>query len=138
VAQVAGIASAAQQMEAGAHSVVAAMESISAVVEENTASTEEMAAQAGQVTVSIESIATVVSENSGATEQVSASAQAMNDQISQIAEEAEQLASTSETLRSLVARFRLEVGSDEPVARRRSDDWAPASAPKTRRVARAS
>ena len=137
VTQVAGIAAAAQQMEAGAHSVVAAMESISAVVEENTASTEEMAAQAGQVTVTIETIASVAAENSGATEQVSVSAQAMNDQIGRIAEEAEQLASTSDTLRSLVARFRLETAaSDEaPVARRRAGDWPPAPTPKAQRRA---
>jgi len=127
VAQVTGIASAAQEMSAGARSVVEAMESISAVVEENTASTEEMAAQAGQVTATIQSISEVAAENSSATEVVSGSAQELNDQISRIAEEAEQLAGTSASLRSLVARFQLDgaEAAPAPVAhRRRSDDWA--------------
>jgi methyl-accepting chemotaxis protein len=135
VTQVGGIATAAQEMSSGARSVVEAMESISAVVEENTAATEEMAAQAGNVTVTIESIAASASDNSHATEQVSASAAAMSDQIQRVTEEAEQLAETSASLRSLVARFQLEA-VPAVVERRRSDDWSPAqAAPKGRRKA---
>jgi methyl-accepting chemotaxis protein len=128
VTQVSGIAQAAQEMAGGARSVVEAMESISAVVEQSTAATEEMAAQAGQVTTTIESIAAVAADNSTATEQVSGSAAEMGGQIERIAEEAEQLAETSASLRALVARFRLD-NQDAVVARRRSDDWAPAEAP---------
>jgi methyl-accepting chemotaxis protein len=108
VEQVGGIATAAQEMAAGARGVVGAMETISAVVEDSSAATEEMAAQAGQVTGTIDSIAAASSENGSATEQVSASAQEISGQIERIAEEAEHLASTSENLRTLVAQFRLE------------------------------
>jgi methyl-accepting chemotaxis protein len=113
-------------MAGGARSVVEAMESISAVVEQSTAATEEMAAQAGQVTTTIQSIAEVAADNSAATEQVSGSANEMSDQITRIAEEAEQLAGTSASLRALVARFRLDgaVAVTAPAAYRgQSDDW---------------
>jgi methyl-accepting chemotaxis protein len=119
VAQVGSIAAASQQMSSNAQRVVASMESISAVVEENTASTEEMAAQAGEVTTTIESIASVAAGNSTATEQVATSAREMNQQIARIAEEADQLATTSSGLRSLVARFRLEQAAEVPSGSRR-------------------
>ncbi|MFN8637855.1 MAG: methyl-accepting chemotaxis protein, partial [Chloroflexota bacterium] len=139
VAQVTGIASAAQEMSSGARSVVEAMESISAVVEESTAATEQMAAQAGNVTTTVESIAAVAAESSSATEQVSGSAAEMGGQIQRIAEEAEQLAQTSASLRSLVAHFRLDAAPDAKgavVERRRSGDWsATAPAPQARRKA---
>jgi methyl-accepting chemotaxis protein len=120
VVQVTGIASAAREMSGGARSVVEAMESISAVVEESTAATEEMAAQAGQVMTTIQGVAAATSENSAATEQVSGSASEMSDQIQRITDEAEQLAETSASLRTLVARFRLS--HETPADRRRSTD----------------
>ena len=95
-----------------------------------------MAAQAGQVTTTIEEIAATAQANSTATEQVSGSASEMSGQIERIAEEAEQPAGTSASLRALVARSRLEAGTGVPVARRRADDWAPApSEPRARRKA---
>jgi methyl-accepting chemotaxis protein len=101
-------------MSSGARSVVEAMESISAVVEESTAATEQMAAQAGSVTVTIETIAGAAAENSTATDQVSGSAGEIGEQVRRITEEAEQLAETSASLRAMVARFRLE--GDAPAA----------------------
>jgi hypothetical protein len=78
VRQVTEIAASSEEMAGGARSVTGAMQSISAVVEENTAATEQMAAQAGSVTGAIQSIAVVSKERSAATEEVSASAEEMS------------------------------------------------------------
>jgi hypothetical protein len=60
----------------------------------------------------------------------------MGGQIERITEEAEHLAETSASLRALVARFRLDAGSDALVTRRRADDWAPTQpAPRSHRKA---
>jgi methyl-accepting chemotaxis protein len=110
VRQVTEIASAAQEMSAAARSVNEGMQSISAVVEENTAATEQMAAQSNQVTVSIQGIASVAEEQSAATEQVSASAEEMSAQVEEMSAQAQELAATADHLKSLVARF--NVGQD--------------------------
>jgi methyl-accepting chemotaxis protein len=107
VAQVAGIASATQQLAAGARAVTEAMESISAVVEENTAATEEMSAQAGDVDAAIQQIARVGEQQSDGIDHISAGAQEMTGQVEQISADARQMAAIAEELRALVARFNL-------------------------------
>ena len=127
VGQVTGIAAAAQEVAAGARSVVDSMSSISAVVEESSAATEEMAAQAGQVTGGIQSIASAAEQSSATTEDVSASAEEMSAQVEEMTAQASELASTAEQLESLVARFRVESASKSASAmtpRRRASDWA--------------
>jgi methyl-accepting chemotaxis protein len=119
VSQIGEIAIASQQMAVGARSVTEAMQSISAVVEENTASTEEMAAQSSQVTGAIQSIAAVAEEQSAATEEVSASAEEMSAQVEEMSAQAQELAATADQLKQLVARFRLESSS---VSSRRASD----------------
>jgi len=108
VRQAREIATASQELAAGARSVTDAMTSISAIVEENTAATEQMSAQSGQVAQAIQSIAAVAEEQSASTEQVSASAEEMSVQIDEMTAQAQELSSTAEHLRRLVARFRLQ------------------------------
>jgi methyl-accepting chemotaxis protein len=111
VDQIDGIASAARELEAGAVAVVEAMEGISAVVEENTATSEEMAAESTHVTEAIQSISAVAEENSAVTREVSASAEQMSAQVQRIGGQASDLSATAEHLRSLVARFTLEAAA---------------------------
>jgi methyl-accepting chemotaxis protein len=108
VRQAGQIASASQELAAGARRVTDAMTSISAIVEENTAATEQMSAQSGQVAQAIQSIAAVAEEQSASTEEVSASAEEMSVQIDEMTAQAQELSSTAEQLRRLVARFRLQ------------------------------
>jgi methyl-accepting chemotaxis protein len=108
VRQAREIASASQELAAGARRVTDAMTSISAIVEENTAATEQMSAQSGQVAQAIHSIAAVAEEQSASTEEVSASAEEMSVQIDEMTAQAQELSSTAEQLRRLVARFRLQ------------------------------
>src|SRR5205823_8853633 len=87
--------------------VTHAMQAISAVVEENLATTQEMAAQSTMVSDSIASIAAVSEEQSAATEQVSASAEEMSARVEQIGSQAQELAATADQLKALAGGFRL-------------------------------
>ena len=87
--------------------MVNATDTVSAVVEENTAATEEMAAGAGSVMQSIENIASVSEENSAAVEEVSASAEEMSAQVEEVTASAQSLADMAQGLRQIVAQFKL-------------------------------
>jgi hypothetical protein len=145
VADVTGIATAAQQMASGARSVVDAMESIRHTIEQSTGATREISLQTGEVASATQSIAAIAEENSAATEQVLASSEEMGAQVDAVTSQAEDLARTAAQLQDLVMRFHAEVGTDslieaaydfdatdddqyEPVQRRRDDDWAAANA----------
>ena len=98
---------AAEAMAQLNNQMVASLDAVSAVVEENTASTEEMAAGATEVAQAIENIASVSEENSAAVEEVSASAEEMSAQVEEVTASAQSLADMAETLRQVVAQFRL-------------------------------
>lgn len=100
-------ATAAEEMAASANELVAAVDSVSAVVEQNTASTEEMAASSGEVTTAIENIASVSEENSAAVEEVSASTEEMAAQMSEVTQSATALASLAKDLNDVVGRFKI-------------------------------
>jgi methyl-accepting chemotaxis protein len=102
------IAVSAQRMSGLSDELVSAMDSVSAVVEENTAATEEMAASSREVTGEIESIASVSQENSGAIEQVSAWCSEMSAQVQGVNAAAQSLAALAESLQEVVSRFNLE------------------------------
>jgi len=93
--------------------VVAAIETVGAVVEENTASAEQMAANSQEVTEAMTGVAAIAEENSASTEEVSASAEEMSAQIEEMVASAEELAALAEQLRTTTARF--QVGQVEPV-----------------------
>lgn len=98
---------AAQKMEVAANELVDAMDSVSSVVEENTAATEQMAASSTQVTQAIETIASVSEENSAAIEEVSASSEEMSAQVEEVNAAAQSLAEMARTLQQIVAEFQL-------------------------------
>jgi methyl-accepting chemotaxis protein len=115
VRQVSEIASAAQQMAGGARSVTEALYSISAVFEQSSATTDPMAAQASQVSDSMQSIAAVSEQQTAATEQVSASTEQMSAQVEQTSAQAQELAHTAESLKELVALFKLHDPTPVPL-----------------------
>lgn len=158
VKQVGEIAAAVQEMAASSREVASAMQSMHALIEQTTASAQQMEQLAQSVRQQVESIAAVTEESSAATEEVSASAEEMSAQVEEMSAQAEELAATAEQLRSLVARFKVEMGAAAPALstlsprhdatvrelppnvthRRRASDWqAPtAGADAARRPAR--
>jgi methyl-accepting chemotaxis protein len=100
-------ASAAEQMAASASELVAAVDSVSAVVEQNTASTEEMSASSGEVTQAVENIASVSEENSAAVEEVSASTEEMAAQMAEVTQSATALAKLAQELNEVVGKFKI-------------------------------
>lgn len=101
------IAGAAQEMSASAGEMVAAMDALSAVVEENTAATEEMAASATEVSQAMEDIASVSEENTAAVEEVSASVEEVSAQAEEVTAAAQSLSVMAQELQTLIARFQL-------------------------------
>ena len=105
--QMRDIAVAAEQMGILSEGMVRSMDTVSAVVEENTASTEEMASGAKDVLSSIEEIAGVAEEQSASTEEVSASVEEVSAQAEEVTALAEALQGSAQGLQALVARFKL-------------------------------
>ncbi|MCB9104729.1 MAG: HAMP domain-containing protein [Anaerolineales bacterium] len=109
------------QARAASEELSSTMDSISAVVEENTASTEEMAATSIVVQEEIESIANVSRENATMVEEVSASTEEMSAQAEEVTASAQVMAEMAEKLRQTVAQFKvavsgqMEVKSVQPV-----------------------
>jgi methyl-accepting chemotaxis protein len=100
------IASAAQELAAGANSMTDAMRSMSLVVEQNTAGTEEMSAQSGEVSQAIADIADLAQRQSGGTHEASAHAETISIQVDEVTAEVERLVDTAEGLQALIARFK--------------------------------
>lgn len=113
--QVTQIATEAQNMEKVANELVGSIDSVSAIIEENSAATEEMATNAGELTQAIENVASVSEENSAAAEEVSASAGEVNLQVAEMASEAAGLYALANQLLEAVARFQLTAASETPV-----------------------
>jgi len=97
--------------------LVTSVDSVSAVIEENTASTEQMAANSSEVSQAVESIASVSQENSAAIEEVSASAEEMSAQVEEVTASAQSLADMAQVLNEIVSTFKLKETS-------REDCWA--------------
>jgi methyl-accepting chemotaxis protein len=101
------IGEAVVQLKQKSSRVVEAIETVGAVVEENTASAEQMAGNSQEVMEAMEGVAGVAEENSAAAEEVSASAEEMSAQIEEVVASAEELAALAEELRSTVDYFRV-------------------------------
>ncbi|MBL8055522.1 MAG: HAMP domain-containing protein [Anaerolineales bacterium] len=119
-------AAAAGQAQTAADALTGAMDTVSAVVEGNTASTEEMAAGSSEVTRAIENIASVSEQNSAAVEEVSAGAQEMSAQVEEVTASAQSLAQMAQALQQVVGQFRL--GRAAAVSQAPALKPAPASA----------
>lgn len=100
-------ADAAKRMEESANELVHAINTVSAIVEENSSATEQMANSSNEVTESIENIASISEENSAAVEEVSASAEQMAAQVQEVTASSQELARLAEKLQSVVAQFRI-------------------------------
>lgn len=98
---------ASERMKIASEDLVSAVDSVSAIVEENTASTEQMAANSTEVNQAIESIASVSEENSAAIEEVSASTEEMSAQVEEVTASAQSLAEMAQNLQDLVKKFKL-------------------------------
>ncbi len=98
---------ASEKMKIASEALVASVDSVSAVIEENTASTEEMAANSSEVSQAVESIASVSQENSAAIEEVSASAEEMSAQVEEVTASAQSLADMAHALQQIVNTFKL-------------------------------
>ncbi len=105
--QMRDIAIAAGQMGALSGEMVRAMDAVSAVVEENTASTEEMASGADEVLGTVGVIANISEENSASTEEVTASIEEVSAQAEEMTASAQALNAMAQGLQALVARFKL-------------------------------
>ena len=103
---------ASRQMETLSAEMVTATDTVSAVVEENTAATTEMAEGSVLVMQSVENIASVSEENSAAVEEVSASAEEMSAQVEEVNASAQALADMAQSLQHLVSLFRLPNGAE--------------------------
>jgi methyl-accepting chemotaxis protein len=100
-------ATASRDMEKSVDNLVGSVDSVSAVVEENTAATEEMAASSMEVSLSIENISDISHQNSASVEEVTASAEQMAAQVEEVNEAARQLAELSSSLQVVISRFKL-------------------------------
>jgi methyl-accepting chemotaxis protein len=103
-----------QKMSLSANELVGVMDSVSAVVEENTAATEEMAAGSTEVTQAIENIASISEENSAAAEEVSASTEEVSAQVEEVSASAQSLAEMAQALQAIVGQFKL--AQEQPAA----------------------
>jgi methyl-accepting chemotaxis protein len=101
------IAAAAVRMSALANELVGTMDTVSAIVEENTAATEEMAAGSGEVSQAVENIASVSEENSAALEEISASTAEMNNQAEELSATIQSLSERMSDLQNLINHFKL-------------------------------
>ncbi|HRE26467.1 MAG TPA: bacteriohemerythrin, partial [Anaerolineales bacterium] len=90
---------------------VDSLDTVSAVVEENTAATEQMAASSAEISRAIESVASVSEESSASVEEVSASAEEMSGQVTQVTLSANQLSQMAQELQAIVSQFRLPASS---------------------------
>jgi methyl-accepting chemotaxis protein len=100
-------AQATMKMQDASNELISSVDTVSAVIEENTAATEEMNASSTEVTEAIENIASISEENSAAVEEVSASAEEMSAQVQEVSNAAQALRELAEELRSIVAQFTL-------------------------------
>ena len=98
---------AAAKVGVSAGELVEAVDSVSAVIEENTAATEEMTANSTELTQQIESIASVSEENSAAVEQVSASTEEVSAQVEEVSASAASMMEMAKNLQQIVAQFKL-------------------------------
>lgn len=103
--QVIEIAAAAERMSASSDELASAMESVSAIVEENTASAEESAASTGEITSAMENIASISEENSTSAEEVSAMTEEMSAQAEEVTAAAQSLAEMAAQLQEVVSGF---------------------------------
>jgi methyl-accepting chemotaxis protein len=104
--QVEEIARAAQYISVSSNELVSSMDTVSAVVVENTAATAQMSASASEVSHSVNMIASVSEETSAAVEEVGASTEEMSAQVQEVSASAQSMAEMAKALQRVVAEFK--------------------------------
>ncbi|MCB0208695.1 MAG: HAMP domain-containing protein [Anaerolineae bacterium] len=97
----------AKQARAAGEELSGTMESVSAIVEENTASTEEMAATSLVVQEEIEAIADISQANAAMIEEASAATEEMSAQTEEVTASAQTLAEMAGQLHQAIAQFKV-------------------------------
>ncbi|MRS02061.1 HAMP domain-containing protein [bacterium] len=100
-------AEASARMKTASEELVSTVDNVSAVVEENTASTEEMAANSDEVVLSIESIIGISADNNTLIEKVNANAEEMSTQVDEVTASAATLAEMAKNLKDTISLFKL-------------------------------
>lgn len=101
------VGKAAAKVRTAASELVEAVDTVSTVIEENTAATEEMSTNSSALTRAVENIAGVSEENSTAVEEASASTEAVLAQVEQVSVSAASLMEMAKGLQKIVAQFSL-------------------------------
>ncbi len=96
-----------QSMNLAVNELMHSSETVSAVVEQNTAATEEMAASSAEVTFSIGSIANISEESNASMEQVSSSTSELFEQADLVSAAAHDLMALAERLAEIVSQYQL-------------------------------
>ena len=99
---------AAAKVSQAAGELVKTVDSVSAVIEENTAATHEMATHSSELSQAIENIASVSQQNSAAIEEVSASTEEVTAQVEEVAASATGMLEMAHNLQQVVAQFKLK------------------------------
>jgi methyl-accepting chemotaxis protein len=111
-AAVARITSAVEAMDAASSNVVSASDTIAAIAQSTNAAATSMNSSALRVNEAIESIAAISEENSASAEQVAVATQQLNEQAQGVVASASSLTGMADSLRRLVARWRLPEDED--------------------------
>jgi methyl-accepting chemotaxis protein len=98
----------AENMNKASNELVAAIDNVSKVVDQNEAAVVQMAAKAAEVTQSIETIASVSEENSAAVEEISSASAEMADLVSGVNSSAHELETMSKALNQSIRNFLIE------------------------------
>jgi len=105
-------AEASGRMKLASQSLVSAVDTVSVIVDTNTASTSQMSLNSNELIQAIAGITSVSQENSAAIAEVNASAEEMGAQVDEVTASAASLAEMAQTLQAVVAQFKLT--EDEP------------------------
>ncbi|MBI9047446.1 MAG: cache domain-containing protein [Anaerolineaceae bacterium] len=106
--QMSKISTAAIAMDSSSNELVSAMDTVSAVVEENNASTQEMSESAEGVGVTISEISKISEDNNAHIEEVSAAIEEMSAQSEEVASSSDALSELVESLDTMISRFKTE------------------------------
>ena len=98
---------AAANVSTAAAELVEAVDTVSAVIEQNTAATKDMTANSAELNQAIENIASVSEENSAAVEEVSASTEEVSAQVEEVSASATSLMDMAQKLQQIILRFKL-------------------------------
>ncbi len=101
------ISDAAKKMSETSSSMVAAMDNVAAVTEQNTASTQEMAAGSDNALMAIETITKLTKDSTEHAEAISVSVEEMTSSTEDIAQAADTLSQMAHELRALVQGFKI-------------------------------